>query len=568
MLSLPRLRRPRLGAALAALLASIGILQGLAGPALAMVADPFTTRTQPAASLVLPFDQTAGHASFLLVGNPSTSSAEAAAVTTHWSFWSEDCSNLGDFSICLTLHDTVVVDPSSARGLDDRNQPTGDPIDLSGHRGFVTVTAWETDASCSDAATTGRRLRDALVGTATIADLATEASWGFDAVGLFATSDGSRVNLPDLVLAPGGDGGLSIQTWAPASTTASVVMLLPLAEETGLWPGEPGPDPATVTASSTFYDHLEVATSLPDVAISCARFAPIAGGEGALLPADAALDASGVLRLHDLRSGDAPVGVTTWVYGFVGEAVGRYGASWSAKYAVHAPEPTPAPTATPVPTTAPSGTPAPTPTATPVATSTPIGTATPAPTAEPTGSPAPSTPTPVPSIEPTATPTPNPTSVPPPTPTGVPTRTPAPTATPAPTPTTAPSVAPTPAPTPVPTPTPTPVPTATPTATPTPKPTPPPVSFSGEVQPIFDARCASCHSGNSPSGNLSLSKGVSWSQLVNVASSGCPSTLRVQPFSAGSSYLFQKIAGTVTCGSTAQMPLFGIPLTKEEQATI
>lgn len=562
-------RGPRAGAAilLASILASLAPTK-----ARGLVDDRFTTRTQPAASLVLPFDQTAGHASFLLVSNPSTGSAEAAAVTTHWSFWSEDCSHLGDVSICLTLRDTVVVDPSSVRAQDGRNRPSGDPLALAGHRGFATVTAYETDAACSEAAAKGHRLRDALVGTATIADLVNEASFGFDAIGSFASPDATRADLPDFLLSsPDGTGGLRIQTVAPGSTTSSMVFLLPLAEGAGLWPGELGPDPRTVTARATFHDHLEVATSLPDVAISCARFAPIAGGEGALLPAGAVLDSSGVLRLHDLRSGDAPVGVTTWVYGLVGEAVGRYGASWSAKYDFGdaAPTPTPMPTTSPGPapsgTPAPSATPAPTATAVPTATplpsetpvpsGTPAPSATPAPTVAPTGTPAP-TPSPEPTIVATATPTP---VIPPsPTPAPSPTPTPVPTAIATPTPTASPG----------PTPTPTATPSPTPVPTPTPTPAPPAVSFSDDVQPIFDARCAGCHSGGFPSGKLNLAPGASWSQLVNVASSGCPTTLRVAPFGPAQSYLVQKIEGTVTCGSTTPMPIGGPPLSSADQATI
>jgi hypothetical protein len=55
---------------------------------------------------------------------------------------------------------------------------------------------------------------------------------------------------------------------------------------------------------------------------------------------------------------------------------------------------------------------------------------------------------------------------------------------------------------------------------------------------------------------------------VNVASNGCPTTLRVAPFGPVQSYLVQKIEGTVTCGSTTPMPIGGPPLSAADQGTI
>ena len=39
-----------------------------------------------------------------------------SAVASHWSFWSESCDHLADVFICLTLRDTVVVDPTALQG--------------------------------------------------------------------------------------------------------------------------------------------------------------------------------------------------------------------------------------------------------------------------------------------------------------------------------------------------------------------------------------------------------------------------------------------------------------------
>jgi hypothetical protein len=77
----------------------------------------------------------------------------------------------------------------------------------------------------------------------------------------------------------------------------------------------------------------------------------------------------------------------------------------------------------------------------------------------------------------------------------------------------------------------------------------PPVSFSSQVQPIFNAHCTSCHGGN---GGLTITAGVSYNNLVNVnAQSSCTALKRVLPSGAASSVLYRKISGT-SCGS--QMP--------------
>ena len=51
-----------------------------------------------------------------------------------------DLDELADFSICLTLNDTVVVDPTNARLLGAGNREQGPLINLTGRKGIVTVT--------------------------------------------------------------------------------------------------------------------------------------------------------------------------------------------------------------------------------------------------------------------------------------------------------------------------------------------------------------------------------------------------------------------------------------------
>ena len=76
-----------------------------------------------------------------------------------------------------------------------------------------------------------------------------------------------------------------------------------------------------------------------------------------------------------------------------------------------------------------------------------------------------------------------------------------------------------------------------------------PISFSNQIQPIFNNQCVSCHGSY---GGLSLAAGTSYSHLVNVqAQSSCTSQKRVLPSDAANSVLYNKVSGT-TCGN--QMP--------------
>lgn len=85
-----------------------------------------------------------------------------------------------------------------------------------------------------------------------------------------------------------------------------------------------------------------------------------------------------------------------------------------------------------------------------------------------------------------------------------------------------------------------------------------PVSFSGQVQPIFTARCvnAGCHPGGGAP--FPLQAGVSYNNLVGVTATNgpCAGDKRVLPFSADASALVKRLEGT--CG--LQMPLGGTPL--------
>lgn len=96
------------------------------------------------------------------------------------------------------------------------------------------------------------------------------------------------------------------------------------------------------------------------------------------------------------------------------------------------------------------------------------------------------------------------------------------------------------------------------------------VSLSGQVQPILIRDCTggACHGGRNPAQGLDLSSAaVSYSNLVNVASSQCATTKRVQPSQPDQSYLMWKLQGSGPCFSGSQMPK-GQPLSAADQATI
>lgn len=94
---------------------------------------------------------------------------------------------------------------------------------------------------------------------------------------------------------------------------------------------------------------------------------------------------------------------------------------------------------------------------------------------------------------------------------------------------------------------------------------PPPqtaVSFSEDVQPIFESRCTGCHPGNA---DLDLTADVSYENLVGVQSTGY-NAIRVAAGDADSSVLYNKVADTGVYG--AVMPATGAPLTTGQIETI
>ncbi|GAB4372679.1 MAG: hypothetical protein Kow0042_16110 [Calditrichia bacterium] len=75
---------------------------------------------------------------------------------------------------------------------------------------------------------------------------------------------------------------------------------------------------------------------------------------------------------------------------------------------------------------------------------------------------------------------------------------------------------------------------------------------------VFTPSCAisGCHSGSNPAGNLNLSPGQAYSNLVNVPSTTDPDILRVEPGKSDKSMLMERLKGDIP----PQMPLIGGPL--------
>lgn len=93
------------------------------------------------------------------------------------------------------------------------------------------------------------------------------------------------------------------------------------------------------------------------------------------------------------------------------------------------------------------------------------------------------------------------------------------------------------------------------------------VDYASEIQPIFNTRCSGCHTNGGNSGGLRLDAGVSFGNLVNVpAGNGSTSKLRVEPFDAERSFMFEKINCQFPDGGS-RMPLGGL-LSLADQALI
>jgi hypothetical protein len=316
----------------------VGIGLGFAVPGAAQPAAGVVDM-QPAAVLVLPFDVTANHASFLLVSRIGDA-VTAHAVDTHWVFYAADCRHLADLSITLTDNDTIVVDPTRIQSQTQEfgvpvNEPHGPIVDLSGERGVATVTVQPA----------GGTSPAQIVGGWTIGDLGAGVAFGADGVG-FAT-----FALPDAAVLDG--EGLVIPTYDPSALDTSQVIVVGLEQQgDSIVPIARAADAlggAHVCCNAAITDTLENRASVPDVCFACALFAPIAptrlpSADPPVIPAASAPSSAGFLTLQACRTaGDdgtpAPIGrdVPQYLVAFHGQAVGPFGVVTSGKYALRPP---------------------------------------------------------------------------------------------------------------------------------------------------------------------------------------------------------------------------------------
>jgi hypothetical protein len=290
---------------------------------------------QPATVLVMPFDVTANHSSFMVVSRIGDT-LHGRAVDTHWIFYSADCGHLADLSIALTENDTVIVDATHIQSQTQDpgtpvNEPHGPIVDLTGERGIVTVTV-QPPPGVSSAQ---------LIGSWTIADRAAGAAFGANAVGFagFALPDVATLALE----------GLVIPTFDPGALDTSEVVIIGLEQQgdsiAPIARPSAGLGGAHVCCNAAITDTLENVASVPDVCFACALFAPVAptrrpSDDPPVVPLASSPSSAGTVVLRACRSAGqdgTPVplgtgGVPQYLVAFHGQAVGPFGVVTSGKY--------------------------------------------------------------------------------------------------------------------------------------------------------------------------------------------------------------------------------------------
>ena len=317
---------------------------------------------QPAVALVMPFDVTEGRQSFELVSR--IGGEDSSTTATHWSFWSESCDHLADVFICLTLRDTVVVDPMALQGQvqsGQTNTNTGPVINLSGEKGFVTVTAFDASdesVTCQPADPETVSATPSLIGSWVVSNTASNATFGNNAIGIV---DGQTLPAgSDFFLTGPVGGGMFLNTYNPLDLTDSEVFFIGVAFPAGnaeFADSEIGPIPAALSNGSAvccnaqYYNNVESFVSLPDVCVTCSSSAKVSDSEGladidlpVVIPRSVVAVSSGFVRLTNCQvgsdEGNVPIGdttingvdLTTFLFGFHGMAVGPYGTSAIGRY--------------------------------------------------------------------------------------------------------------------------------------------------------------------------------------------------------------------------------------------
>jgi hypothetical protein len=314
------------------------------------------TTAEPAITLLMPFDVTAGRSSFEIVSR--IGGDDGNRIATHWSFWSESCDHLADVFICLTARDTVVVDPTALQGQIQSGQTnvnTGPIINLTGEKGFITVTAFDADTNsqtCDVQDPTTPSGTASLVGSWVVANTATAAAFGNNAIGL---TDPAALPDASTFFPADGTAGLFLQTFNPLSLEDSEIFFVGVQVEGGnasFATAEVGPiqnrlsNGAAMCCNAQYYDNLESFISLPDVCLSCAYTAKIAENAPlaaielpALIPASIPAGTSGFVRLTNClvqgADGIVPIeeaDLEEFLFAFHGMAVGPFGTSALGRY--------------------------------------------------------------------------------------------------------------------------------------------------------------------------------------------------------------------------------------------
>lgn len=96
------------------------------------------------------------------------------------------------------------------------------------------------------------------------------------------------------------------------------------------------------------------------------------------------------------------------------------------------------------------------------------------------------------------------------------------------------------------------------------------VSYQGDIVPLIESQCATCHLTGEEAGGISLVGDVARDFLVGQPSQEAPAIMRVVAGDPDASYLVMKLEGTHLAhgGSGAQMPFGAPPLPPEQIAKV
>jgi hypothetical protein len=291
-------------AALAGMVSLLGV-----STAQAIDSDGATSLTQPANTLIMPYDATEGKASYMIVSNLSGESMATPAVLTLWEWTNSEGVLENTVLACLDLNQTIVQDAADT---------------APGSKGMVVVTAWETNEGCTEPLA----LTDnAIVGTYTFADISEQFSYGGDAIGVGLGDNGAPM-LPD-----GYVGSIDVQTFNPQTLDDSSVVILSVAQSQSSLIVS---NETSITAALSFYNNAGDVSNFSDVSVRGATFASMKPG-GGLISSELGVSTSGFLRMQFSEGAIGGGSGGSFIYGVHGQSVGQFGGSSNFKYTILAP---------------------------------------------------------------------------------------------------------------------------------------------------------------------------------------------------------------------------------------